>query len=247
MIFPNETHEYRLARNHLLQRELELRRKMEAVAAELRALPPGGEVPEDYVFEQIGQNGSVQDVRLSDLFKTSDTLLVYHFMFPRHSGDGRPGPARGKLASATLAESPCPSCVALIDTWEGVMPHFEGLGGNLVIVAKARAEQLAACAQERGWKNIRLLSAAGNTFRKDYGGEAPDGEPVPIMTVFRRDADGTIRLQWASELVAEPCDPGQDMRHLGTVEPLWTLFDLTSNGRPSRTEQLDYSCCCSGN
>jgi predicted dithiol-disulfide oxidoreductase (DUF899 family) len=40
-------------------------------------------------------------------------------------------------------------------------------------------------------------------------------------------ADGAIRLHWASELVFEPSDPGQDMRYMGTVEPLWTLFDLT--------------------
>jgi predicted dithiol-disulfide oxidoreductase (DUF899 family) len=35
-----------------------LRRQIEAVAAQRRALPPGGEVPEDYLFERIGENGS---------------------------------------------------------------------------------------------------------------------------------------------------------------------------------------------
>jgi predicted dithiol-disulfide oxidoreductase (DUF899 family) len=62
-------------------------------------------------------------------------------------------------------------------------------------------------------------------------------------TVFRRWPDGVIRLHWASELVQEPTDPGQDMRHLGTVEPLWTLFDLTPHGRPAGDEQLEYPCC----
>ena len=42
--FPNETAVYRAARDALLESELALRRQMEAVAAELRALPPGGEV-----------------------------------------------------------------------------------------------------------------------------------------------------------------------------------------------------------
>lgn len=246
--FPNESPHYRAARNRLLQSELELRRKMEAVAAELRALPDGGEAPEDYLFERIGQGGDVVQVRLSALFGKSDTLMVYHMMFPRDSRDGRNGPLDGAFAKVPLADGPCPSCTALLDMWDGTMPHFEGLGGNLVIVAKAAVAQLSAFANEKDWKNIRLLSAAGNSFRRDYGAESPDGEPVPIMTVFKRDPDGTIRFHWASELIFEPCDPGQDMRHLGTVEPLWTLFDLTPGGRPSGGEEFAYSpgCGCGG-
>src|SRR5687768_11101957 len=168
--------------------------------------------------------------------------MIYHYMFPRHPGDKRPGPPTGPTASLPLAEGPCPSCTALIDMWEGTMPHFEGLGGNLWIVARAPIGGAAAFARDRGWKHARLLSAAGNSFRRDYGGDSPDGAPVPIMTVFRRGADGRIRLHWASELVFEPADPGQDMRHLGTVEPLWTLFDLTPGGRPRADEQMDYGC-----
>jgi predicted dithiol-disulfide oxidoreductase (DUF899 family) len=240
--FPNETTEYRAARNRLLQRELELRRQMEEVAAELRRLPDGGEVPEDYVFQRMGAGGAPEAVRMSELFRGLDTLMIYHYMFPRHSQDERPGPPTGPMAAVPLAEGPCPSCTALIDMWEGTMPHFEGLGGNLVIVARAPIEQVAAFAGDRGWKNTTLLSAAGSQFRKDYGGDDADGEPVPIMTVFKRDAAGRIRLHWASELIYEPPDPGQDMRHLGTVEPLWTLFDLTPRGRPAADEQLDYGC-----
>jgi predicted dithiol-disulfide oxidoreductase (DUF899 family) len=56
-------------------------------------------------------------------------------------------------------------------------------------------------------------------------------------------ADGIVRLHWASELIHEPSDPGQDPRHLGTVEPLWTLFDLTPRGRPAGDEQMEYPCC----
>ena len=89
------------------------------------------------------------------------------------------------------------------------MPHFEGLGGNLVVVARAPIEQVAAFAREKGWKHARLVSAARNSFRRDYGGDGPDGEPVPIMTVFKRGPDGVIRLHWASELVHSPTDPGQ--------------------------------------
>jgi predicted dithiol-disulfide oxidoreductase (DUF899 family) len=42
MAFSNEAKEYRVARNALLESEVALRREMEAVAAELRALPALG-------------------------------------------------------------------------------------------------------------------------------------------------------------------------------------------------------------
>jgi predicted dithiol-disulfide oxidoreductase (DUF899 family) len=123
--FPNETTEYRAARNRLLQPELELRRQMEEVAAELRRLPDGGEVPEDYVFQRMGAGGAPEAVRMSELFRGRDTLMIYHYMFPRHSQDERPGPPTGPMAAVPLADGPCPSCTALIDMWEGTMPHFE--------------------------------------------------------------------------------------------------------------------------
>jgi predicted dithiol-disulfide oxidoreductase (DUF899 family) len=180
---------------------------------------------------------------LSELFRGGETLMLYHYMFPRHAQDNRPGPTAGAMAQVPLAEGPCPSCTALIDMWEGTMPHFEGLGGNLAVVAKAPIERVAAFARDKGWKHIRLLSAANNTFKRDYHGEDAEGQQVPIMTVFKRWSDGAIRLHWASELVFGPTDPGQDMRHLGTVEPLWTLFDLTPGGRPKSDEQIEYGCC----
>src|SRR5687768_9071750 len=93
--FPNETPEYRAARAALLEREVALRREMEAVAAQLRALPPGGEVLEDYLFDCVGEEGSPSTVRLSELFRGGDTLMLYHFMFPRHVQDERPGPTSG--------------------------------------------------------------------------------------------------------------------------------------------------------
>jgi predicted dithiol-disulfide oxidoreductase (DUF899 family) len=198
--FPNETPGYRTARNALLASEVALRRQMESVAAQLRALPPGGQVPEDYVFDAADAGGAATVIRMSELFRGGDTLMMYHYMFPRHSSDKRAGPTSGALANVPLAESPCPSCTALIDMWDGTMPHFEGLGGNLVVVARAPLARATAFARDKGWKHTRLVSAANNTFRRDYGGDGPDGEPVPIMTVFRRWPDGIVRLHWASEL-----------------------------------------------
>ncbi|HRO59539.1 MAG TPA: DUF899 family protein [Burkholderiaceae bacterium] len=241
--FPNETQDYRHARVALLRREVRLRREMEAVAAELRALPAGGEVPEDYPFDCIGADGAPATVRLSELFRGGDSLMLYHYMFPRHAEDRRPGPTAGAMARLPLSEGPCPSCTALIDMWDGMIPHFEGLGGNLAVVAKAPIERVAAFARDKGWKHVRLLSAANSSFKRDYHGEGADGQQAPIMTVFKRWPEGTIRLHWASEMLFEPPDPGQDMRHMGTVEPLWTLFDLTPGGRPDADEQIEYGCC----
>src|SRR5688572_18655064 len=86
--FPNESPEYRSARRKLLQREVSLRREMEGVAAQVRALPPGGAVSEDYEFDHIGADGASAKVRLSELFRPgTDALIVYHYMFPRHRND----------------------------------------------------------------------------------------------------------------------------------------------------------------
>ena len=39
-------------------------------------------------------------------------------------------------------------------------------------------------------------------------------------------------------------EPGQDPRHVGTIEPSWNLLDLTPDGRPGDwDEQLRYDSC----
>jgi len=242
--FPNESPEYREARRRLLQSEIALRREMEAVAAEIRRLPSGGEIPEDYEFDHIDAGGKPAKVRLSELFRPgTNALIVYHYMFPRHRNDKRRGPSTGPVAKLPLAEGPCASCTALLDNWDGTVPHVEGLGASVVAVAKAPIERVAAFAADHGWHHLRLISAAGNTFKRDYHGEDEEGQQMPILTVFQKDSEGVIRLSWASELLFEPSDPGQDPRHCGTVEPMWTLLDLTPGGRPDAYEQFSYSCC----
>jgi predicted dithiol-disulfide oxidoreductase (DUF899 family) len=70
--FPGESSEYRRARNELLKAENELRRLNEQVAAKRRALPAGGLLAEDYVFESAA-DGS--EVKFSELFAPGrDTL-----------------------------------------------------------------------------------------------------------------------------------------------------------------------------
>jgi predicted dithiol-disulfide oxidoreductase (DUF899 family) len=237
--FPGESADYRAARERLLEREIELRRSMEAVAAARRELPPGGPVPEDYEFETAGADGSPTAVRLSGLFDPGkDSLVVYHFMFPRGYRGERPGPRTGKTAQLPLEDGPCPSCVALLDQLDGAAEHASQWV-NLAIVARAPLDRLLTWADERGWRHLRLVSSAGNTFNRDYFGETADGSPVPMLNVFERD-EGTARHLWGAELTYAPLDPGQDHRSVGTLEPLWNMFDLTREGRPDWDEQLDY-------
>ena len=240
MTFPGESPEYRAARERLLEQEVELRRATERVAAARRALPPGGLVPEDYVFQGADPDGTPTDVRLSELFAPSkDSLAIYNFMFPRDPSDDRPGPSSGETARLPLAEGPCPSCVSLLDQLDGVVEHAEPLM-NLAVVAKAPLPRILTFAKERGWRRLRLLSSSGNSYNRDYHGEIADGSQRPMLNVFHRDGE-TIRHFWASELFFAPTDADQDPRHVGTIEPLWNLLDLTPEGRPSDwDEQLAY-------
>ncbi|MFI4974547.1 MAG: DUF899 family protein [Caulobacterales bacterium] len=204
--FPNESAAYRAARDDLLREELELRRHLERVAAQRRALPPGGEVPQDYVFE-----GDAGPVRLSELFGGKSTLITYNYMF---------GPQR---------ERPCPACTSMLSGLDGLVPDI-GQRVEFVVVAKSPVERLRAFARERGWRHLRLVSSQNNSFNRDYHGETPDGSEVPMFNVFTRK-DGVIRHFHGGELGAMPSDPGQNFRGADLEWPLWNLLDLTPEGR----------------
>lgn len=239
MEFPGETDEYRAARDRLLERETELRRLTEAVAAERRALPPGGPVPEDYVFQGTAPDGSFTDVRMSELFAPGkDTLLIYSYMFPRYPADDRPGPSSGRTARLPLQEGPCPSCTALLDQLDGAIGHAEQRIG-FAVAARVPLRLLLDAAGDRGWRRMRLLSAAGNDYSRDYHGELPDGSSRPMLNVFHRQG-GEIRHFWGSELLEAPMDAGQESRHVDIVEPLWNLLDLTPEGRGDWDVELSY-------
>jgi len=238
--FPNESAEYRAARDDLLRQEIELRRAAEAVAAARRRLPPGGVVPQDYVFRGRGAGGEPVDVALSELFAPGrDSLIVYSMMFPRDPSDDRPGPAGGRTALLPLLEGPCPSCTALLDQLDGAAEHATQRV-NMAVVGKAPLSTMLTFAAERGWHRLRLLSSIGNTYNRDYFGETAEGHQRPMLNVFHRDRD-VIRHFWGAELLYAPTEPGQDPRHVGTIEPLWNLYDLTPEGRGAEwEEQLAY-------
>lgn len=211
--FPGENEEYRAGRDELLRAEIELRRQTERVAELRRRLPLGGEVREDYVFEEGGESGGASEVRLSELFEPGkDTLILYSFMC---------GP---KMAAA------CPSCTSILDGLDGVVLHVTQTV-NLAVVAKSPIERIRAHARERGWTRLRLLSSARNTYNRDYHGEAQDGHQIPALNVFVRRG-GKIHHAYSTELLYAPSEEGQDPRHVDSIWPLWSLFDLTPDGRP---------------
>jgi len=214
--FPGESAAYREARNKLLEAEIALRSQIEEVAALRRQLPPGGPVPEDYLFEEgaadINDSQTARKTRLSELFDPGkDTLIIYSYMF---------GPNM---------KSACTSCTSILDGLNGTAPHVRNKV-SFAVVAKSGLERIRELARGRGWKNLRLLSSANNTYNHDYQGETASGDQLPSLNVFTR-SDGKIQHFYHTELLFAPKEPGQDGRHLDMIWPLWNLFDYTPEGR----------------
>jgi predicted dithiol-disulfide oxidoreductase (DUF899 family) len=208
MTIPNESADYRRARNALLAEEIELRRHIERVAEQRRALPPGGEVTGTYRFQ--GEDGSFD---LAGLFGDRQTLVVYSYMF---------GPQR---------ERPCPMCTSLLSAWDGEARDVDQKVA-LAIVARSPIERLVAFRNERGWRELKLYSDTDERYSQDYHGIGKDGGDDAAINVFTR-RDGVIRHFWAGEMGFETADPGQDPRGAPDLMPIWTIFDMTPEGRDS--------------
>jgi predicted dithiol-disulfide oxidoreductase (DUF899 family) len=213
--FPGENAAYRDARDSLLRSEVELRQKIEAVAAQRRKLPLGGELPMDYAFKAWSPDANaISTMRFSELFQPGkDTLFLYNFMFPE----------------SLESDAPCPSCTSIIDAVDGAARHVTQRV-NFVAVAKAPIARFRDHAKRRGWRHTLLLSASGSSFKRDYHAESPEGQQFPIAQVFVRRG-GKIHHFWSSELWWAKPDPGQDMRHVDFMWPMWSIFDSTPDGR----------------
>ena len=98
------------------------------------------------------------------------------------------------------------------------------------MVAKSPIERLKAYKKERGFRHLKMYSSAGNTFNRDYHADGPNGEDFPALNVFTR-RDGKIRHFWGGEMTMKTADPGQDPRGAPDLMPLWTILDLTPDGR----------------
>jgi predicted dithiol-disulfide oxidoreductase (DUF899 family) len=212
--FPNESPEYRAARNALLAEEIELRRHLERVAAQRRALPPGGAIPQDFAF--ISESGPV---RLSNLFGGKDTLLIYSMMF---------GPQR---------KAPCPSCTSFLTSWSGTAVNLRERAA-IAVTARSPIERLKEYKQQRGLANLPFLSDTSGDYTRTYVN--PEDADVPGFSVFTRH-NGTIRHFYTNEMGGDMADPGQDPRGAPDLDPLWSMLDWTPEGRdPDWYPKLDY-------
>jgi len=174
-------------------------------------------------------------VKFSELFAPGkDTLVIYSFMFPRYSGDTRPGPTTGETARLPVNETPCPSCTSILDSLDGAAVHL-AQPLNLVVVAKSDPARIRDFARDRGWRRLRLLSSRNNSYNRDYHAESPDGEQAPILNVFTRAGDA-FRHRWATELMFAPREEGEDPRHVDSIWPIWNVLDMTPDGRGSGSD-----------
>jgi predicted dithiol-disulfide oxidoreductase (DUF899 family) len=202
--YPNESAEYRRAREALLAEEIELRRHIARVAEQRRQLPAGGEVSKAYVFE--GEGGKVQ---FAELFGDKPTLVVYSYMY---------GPQRDKS---------CPMCTSFMGTWEAKLPDIERRIA-FVFVARSPIARLIAAKQARGWTRHKIYSDFSGDYTRDY--VSKDDADMPAYNVFTR-RDGAIRHFWSNEMGPATADPGQDPRGAPDIDSLWTILDTTPEGR----------------
>lgn len=203
----NESPDYRERRAELLEAERALRDQIERVAALRRALPADTAV-EDQAFEEV-REGVRAPVRLSELFETPHaTLILMHFMYGKQQ------------------EKPCPMCTLWADGYDGIVPHLRQRAGFAVLVA-GDPGAFAEYARSRGWRNLRIVGAAGSDLKCRLGFEDADGAQSPGVSVFRRGAGSRIVHTYSAS--ASPL-PGE-FRGMDLLSPFWSFLDLTSEGR----------------
>jgi predicted dithiol-disulfide oxidoreductase (DUF899 family) len=215
--YPNDSAEYRSARTALLAEEIELRRHIQRVAAQRRALPPGGEIAQDY--ELRDEQGAA--IRFSDLFGAHDTLVTYFWMY---------GPERAR---------PCPMCTSFLGSLD--IPALDiAQRVALAVIGRSPVERQLAFARERGWRNLRFFATAGDDFPRAYRGLAPNGDEWASLDVWVKK-DGMVRHFWGAAESGGTADPGQDPHLAPDPTPLWNILDLTPAGRGSDWyPSLDY-------
>jgi predicted dithiol-disulfide oxidoreductase (DUF899 family) len=212
--YPNESAEYRAARNELIAEEIELRRHLERVASQRRSLPAGGRIPLDFLL-----TSETGPLRFSSLFGDKHTLVIYSMMY---------GPQR---------EAPCPMCTSFLSAWNGVAVN---LGQRVAVSVTARSpiERLIDYKKQRGFTNLPFISDGSGEYTRTYVN--PEDADVPGFSVFSR-RDGIIRHFYSGEMSGAMADPGQDPRGAPDLDPLWLMLDLTPEGRATDWyPKLDY-------
>ena len=205
--FPGASAECDRARQALLAEEIELRRHMTRVVEQRRALPPGPVVGKNYRFK----DEQAFEVGLADLFGDKDTLVTYFWMY---------GPQR---------ERPCPMCTNWLGAVNGNAADIKQRVA-LKILGRSPVERQYAFARERGWRDLNFVQTIGDDYANDLGLLGPGGGESPALVVFKRDGK-QVRLFWASEMTKDMADPGQDPRDAPDIASLWSVLDLTPDGR----------------
>ncbi|MDQ2833905.1 MAG: DUF899 family protein [Acidobacteriota bacterium] len=202
--YPNESRAYRAARNALLADEIELRRHVERVASQRRALPPGGQIPKD--FELISESGPTL---FSTLFGKQDTLMVYSMMY------------------APQRKAPCPSCTSFLSAWNGIAVNLRERAA-LAVTARSPLPRLLDYKRDRSFTHLPFVSDPSGEYTRTYVNA--DDADVPGFSVFTR-RNGVISHFYSGELSGAMADPGQDPRGAPDLDPLWLMLDLTPEGR----------------
>ena len=217
----SESGAYRRAREELLGAEVELMRQRERVAALRRKLPSGPKM-EHYDFREVRfeTDGSVRQTgtSLAALFAdTGKPLVLYQFML---------GGAQNE---------PCPMCTMWTDGFNGIAAHLQQRL-NFAVVAQAGVDKITALAQKRGWRNLRLVSCEGSTFKRDTNFADDGGGQYPGISVFTLSADGSAHHFYSACAIM-----GEDIfRGLDLFTPVWNLLDLTPPGREDWMPGVSY-------
>jgi predicted dithiol-disulfide oxidoreductase (DUF899 family) len=154
--------EWLVARRALLEKEKEVTRARDMIAAERRNLPMV-KVEKEYLFE--GPNGKVT---LLDLFEGRRQLIVRHYMFDPTADEG------------------CIGCSMQADS-VGELSHMWARNTTFVMVSRAPLPKLDSFKARMGWK-MPWYSSFGSDFNYDYEVTTEMGES-PGVSTFIRDGD----------------------------------------------------------
>jgi predicted dithiol-disulfide oxidoreductase (DUF899 family) len=200
-------------RKMLLAHEKELTRLRDQIARERRALP-WVRIEKSYVFDAPEGRRT-----LVDLFEGRRQLLVQHFMFG-------PGWKEG-----------CPSCSFMADHIDGMNVHLAHRDVTLLVVSRAPFADIERFRRRMGWQ-FKWVSSHGSDFNRDfgvtftgedrtngevyynYGMQAFPSEEAPGISVFYKDAAGTLFHTYSTY-----------GRGVEVMMGTYNLLDLTPKGR----------------
>ena len=201
------------ARRELLREEKEFSKLRDRLAARRRELP-WVKVDQPYVFQS-----PTGRVSLADLFEGRSQLIAYHFMLA-------PGWEEG-----------CRGCSFVSDHFDGALPHVNARDISFTAVSSAPLAEIERFKARMGW-NFNWVSSHGTTFNRDFrvsftreeaeAGKADynfgmneiGGDEMPGLSVFARDAAGTVYRTYSTY-----------SRGLDPLIGAYHLIDFTPKGR----------------